>query len=163
MVNMIVATDENGLIGNCNKLPWHLPEELDYFKRITMGGICLMGRKTFESLPKPLKGRTNLVLTNGALRIEDLMYNHQGYVIETTSLLVFLKERYPKKTVWIIGGKSVYEQALELEIVDNIYHTQIKGKYEGDVYCPNFHEYNKFNIVQTFRTHPSFVVTKYSK
>lgn len=160
MVNMIVASDENGLIGNGNKLPWTVPEELEYFKRMTLNGVCVMGRKTFDSLRKPLKDRINLVVTHGSLTTEQLMFNHQGYVIETTSILDFLPERYPKKTIWIIGGKTIYQQCLDKGIIDNIYHTTIKGQYEGDVYMPEIKDYN---IVGTFRTHPSFVVTKYSK
>lgn len=161
MINLIVATDKNRLIGDGNKLPWSIKEELSYFKNMTNGSVCVMGRKTFESLPKPLKNRTNLVITNGSLDTQHLLYNQQGYDIQTTSILDFIPERYPGKVVWIIGGKTIYEQFLEKGIVDNIYHSEILGDYAGDVYLNPFPK--EYKIVGTFRPSESFIVSKYSK
>lgn len=161
MVNMILASDKNGLIGDGDKLPWYIRSELDYFKRMTLGGVCVMGRKTFESLPKPLKDRTNLVLTRGSLKTEHLLYNSQGYDIQTTSILDLIQERYPSKTIWVIGGKSVYEQFLEKGVVEYIYHSVVDGEYSGNVYMKDFTK--GYELVSTFRPSPQFINYKYKK
>lgn len=158
MINMIVASSSGRVIGNNNKLPWHISEELKYFKAMTNGGVVVMGRKTFESLPKPLAGRTNLVFTRGDVDISK--WCGQGYDIQKTSIFDYIEERYPKKTIWIAGGSSIYSHVLENRIAHNIYHSEIEGEYEGDAFLDVFPE--EYELVGTFRTCEKFVVSKYS-
>lgn len=113
MINMIVAVGRYGVIGNKGKLPWRIPEDLKMFKELTMGGVLFVGKKTAESLP-PLKGREIVVLTR-----------------ETFPQVVLAEHHRPK---WIIGGAAIYNAALELDIIDNVYLTLIDQNYKGDTY-----------------------------
>ncbi len=134
MIALIVAMDENRLIGKDNQLPWHYPEDLKYFKEKTMNETVIMGRKTYEAivnhLGRPLPKRDNIVLTRqersfpGARVIHDL----KAYL-----------ETIPRdKTVFIIGGSSVYAAALPF--ADRLYITHIGGTYSGDTYFPDYDE-----------------------
>lgn len=128
LVSMIVAHDENRVIGHRNKLPWHIPSELRHFKNMTIGKTVVMGRKTYESIGRPLPDRVNIVLSRqtdynplGATRVSDL---------ETALLTVKTNE------VVIIGGQQIYEQALHR--CDRLYVTKVKGAFEGDAYFPAY-------------------------
>lgn len=131
MISIIVAFDKNQLIGNGNRLPWHYQEDLNYFKKTTMNHDILMGRKTFESIlaytKRPLPGRHHLVLTHS-----------QNYdfpeVTTIDDLPEFLKSYPTEKELFIIGGSSVYEQALPY--ADRLYITRIDREFVGDVYFP---------------------------
>lgn len=132
-VAMIVAVAENNAIGLNNKMPWHLPEDLQHFKAITMGKPIIMGRKTFESLRKPLPGRTNIVITR------DATYDHDGIrvVHSLTSALSLAKNIAMADTInelMVIGGANIYQQALPL--AQRLYLTRIHKKFEGDTFFP---------------------------
>jgi dihydrofolate reductase len=157
-MNLIVASDENRLIGDGNRLPWRIKEELQYFKKMTEGSVCVMGRKTFESLPKPLSNRTNLVITRGTL---SNLYFGQGYDIQTTSIFEYIPERYPKRDIWVIGGKTIYEQFLDKGLIDCIYHSVVFGNYEGDVYLKEFPK--EFVLESENTEYSQFIIKKYKK
>ncbi|MDE5977880.1 MAG: dihydrofolate reductase [Turicibacter sp.] len=131
MISLIVAFDRHQLIGKANRLPWNYPEDLAYFKRITLGHDLLMGRQTFQSILSyknhPLPHRHHYVLT---------MTKHYDY--EEVTVLTDLESmvlNYPKdKELFIIGGRSVYEQSLPY--VDRLYITHIDQEFEGDTYFP---------------------------
>lgn len=135
-LSLIVATAHNNVIGRNNELPWHLPQDLKYFKSVTLGKPIIMGRKTFESIGKPLPGRTNIVITRQkdwsfagvlvassvaeALKIGEQFCNEQG--AQTDEIIV-------------IGGAEIYRHALA--IADRIYLTRIDVKIaNGDAYFP---------------------------
>ena len=135
-LSLIVATAHNNVIGRNNELPWHLPQDLKYFKSVTLGKPIIMGRKTFESIGKPLPGRTNIVVTRQknwsfagvlvaksveeALEIGKQFCNEQGKHAEE---------------VMVIGGAEIYRHALSL--ADRIYLTRIDVSIEGaDAYFP---------------------------
>jgi len=129
--SIIVAMAENRVIGRNNKLPWYLPNDLKYFKSVTMGKPIIMGRKTFESIGKPLPGRLNLVITRNA------EWQHEGVTVvhsyedafakaEATALIDGVDE------VMIIGGDQIYQTSLEL--VDRIYLTKVHAEVEGDAW-----------------------------
>jgi dihydrofolate reductase len=131
-LHLIFARASNGVIGKDGTMPWHLPEDLAHFKRVTLGNPVIMGRKTWDSLPprfRPLPGRVNVVITrqenwqeNGALRASSL--NHSLQICEQYS------------DVWIIGGAQIYAQALER--AHSAVVTEIDALFEGDAFAPHF-------------------------
>lgn len=128
-VSFIVAKSENNVIGKNNKLPWHLKDDLQNFKKITMGHHILMGRKTFESIGKPLPGRMSLVLSNDPKAVQE-------QVVWFQSIWRALKfaERAQETELFVIGGAGVFKSALS--ICDRIYLTEVHAQVEGDVYFP---------------------------
>lgn len=128
-LGMIWAQDRDGGIGMGGTLPWHLPEDLAFFRDQTRGHAVVMGRKQWESLPervRPLPGRRNIVLTR------DPGYEAPG--AETVATLAEALERVAGERAWIIGGGQVYAQAIDL--ADELVVTKIDGDYEVDVHAP---------------------------
>lgn len=135
---IIVAAARNGVIGNNNQLPWHLPQDLKYFKSITLGKPVIMGRKTYESIGRPLPGRTNIVVT----RNTDWQVDGVVVVNSLEQALVearrALAENIEVSEAMIIGGAEIYRSALPL--VDRVYLTQVDVDAEGDAYFPALSE-----------------------
>lgn len=125
-ISIIVAAAENGVIGRRNKIPWHMPAELAYFKKITMGHPIIMGRKTHESIGRTLPGRYNIVITT------NINYKPAGGSKVVTSLNEGLELVKCDEEVFIIGGGSIYEQAMPL--ADRIYLTKVQAKIDGDIF-----------------------------
>ncbi|MBH1957537.1 dihydrofolate reductase [Polaromonas sp.] len=129
-INLIYARAANGVIGKNNAMPWHLPEDLAHFKRLTQGWPVIMGRKTWDSLParfRPLPGRTNVVVT----RQPDWI----GAGAKTAaSLADALAQCSQSEEVWIIGGAQIYAQAEPL--ADRIEVTEIAQDFDGDAFAP---------------------------
>ena len=123
---IIAALSKNRVIGKNGKLPWHIPEDLKRFKLLTTGHTVLMGRKTFESLGKPLPNRRNVVLTSTELP------NVETYPILAHALQALEKE----KTVFVIGGGEIFAQLIEH--VDEMYLTIVEKEYEGDTFFPPY-------------------------
>ena len=128
-VSLIVAKSENNVIGRNNDLPWRLKDDLQNFKKLTMGHHILMGRKTFESIGKVLPGRMSLVISS------EPKANSEN-VFWFTSIFRAIKqaERNGETELFIIGGEKIYKYALSL--VDRIYITEVKATVEGNVYFP---------------------------
>lgn len=131
IISLIAAMDKNRLIGVNNQLPWHLPADLAYFKRTTLGKPVLMGRKTYESIGRPLPGRTNLVLT----RNDD--YKPEG-IISVSSLDEAISRIADAEELVIMGGSSVYEMLLPE--VERMYLTYVQAEFEGDAWFPEFED-----------------------
>lgn len=132
---MIVAQSSNRVIGRDNKLPWYLPGDLKYFKQATMGKPIIMGRKTFESIGKPLPGRLNIVISR------DASFTAQGIkVVMSLPEAIELAESQALidgvDEAMIIGGAQIY--ALALPEVERLYITQVHADIEGDAYFPEF-------------------------
>lgn len=128
MISLLVAYDLNRVIGIDNKMPWHIPEELKYFKKVTMGKAIIMGRKTFESIGRPLPGRLNIVVT----RNEE--YEADGpEVFHDLQKAVERGKEYSDEVV-IIGGAEIFN--LSMGIADRLYITIIRKEYEGDTFFP---------------------------
>lgn len=129
MISLIVAASTNNAIGKNNQLLWQLPNDLKYFKNITWGGVVIMGRKTFESVNRPLPGRTNIVITR-----QDNW--HAANVITSTSLSDALAKANAThcKEIFIIGGGEIYKEALL--IAQRIYFTRVHANIEGDTFFP---------------------------
>ncbi len=128
---IISAKSKNGVIGRGNKLPWHSKEEFQHFKNTTFGFPIIMGRKTFESLGKPLKGRLHIVITrqhNFSLPFNEvLVFNTLSMAIEYCEKILFEK-------IFIIGGGEIYKQAIN--IVDELIISIMNFEVDGDVYFP---------------------------
>ena len=126
MISLIAAIDENRGLGYNNQLLCHLPADLKHFKTLTMGKPIIMGRKTFESIGKPLPGRLNIVLSKQAISIEGVTVLH--------SLSQALEHVQAVPEVMIIGGATLFEQALPL--AQRIYLTVIHHQFPADVFFP---------------------------
>ena len=123
VLSLIVAVSQNGVIGKGNKLPWHLPADLKRFKKLTMGHPIIMGRKTFESIGKPLPGRTNIVITR---QKEFASFG----ALTAPSLEEALRMCKKEEEVFVIGGATIFEQALPL--ANRLYLTLIHQDFDGD-------------------------------
>ena len=136
-VAMIAAVAENNAIGINNKLPWYLPGDLRYFKAVTMGKPVIMGRKTFDSLRKPLPGRTNIVLTR------DPDYQPEGVrVVDSLEKALKLAESIALiegvTEVMVIGGEQIYRQTLPQ--ASRLYLTRVGQSFEGDAFFPTIEQ-----------------------
>lgn len=127
-IECIVAMSENRVIGVNNQLPWHLSDDLKYFKQMTMGKAIIMGRKTHESIGRPLPGRTNVVLTS------DPAYVAPGCVV-VNSVEEALKVAEALEGMVVMGGQSIYEQFIDK--VEILYVTQVHTELDGDAFFPN--------------------------
>ncbi len=126
-LSIVVAMDCNRLIGRENRLPWHLSADLKHFKQVTMGKPIIMGRKTHESIGKPLVGRTNIVVSGNP------GYRAPGCVV-VRSLSAAIDAARDAEEIMIIGGSRIYEQAVLL--ADRIYLTQVQTEFVGDTWFP---------------------------
>ena len=132
MISIIAAISKNNVLGKENKLLWHLPKDFKFFKETTRGHPIIIKRKTFESLPKALPGRTNIIITG------DRNYEKDGVVVAHSleeAIKVGLSEN---KEVFICGGGQIYKEALEKNLVDKIYLTEIDVETEGDAFFSDF-------------------------
>lgn len=129
MISIIVAIARNGVIGAGNNLIWHISEDLRRFKAITTGHPVVMGRKTYESIGRPLPNRTNVVIT----RQSD--FKAEGCVV-VHSLQEAIQRFAEDEEVFIIGGGQIYAEALPL--AKRIYLTEVDADYEGDTYFPQW-------------------------
>jgi len=131
MISLIAAMASNRVIGINNTLPWHLPADFKHFKAITMGKPILMGRKTYESIGRPLPGRTNIIITHNP------SYVAEGcYVVNSIEQALTLTE--DDAEVMVIGGASFYQQTLA--IAQRIYLTVIHHDFEGDAHFVKYDE-----------------------
>ena len=128
-ISIIVAASQNGVIGRDNQLLWRLPDDLKRFKQLTLGHPMIMGRKTFESIGKPLPGRTSIIVTRSP-----------EYQVEGTLVVHSLEEalavagKLDTEEAFIIGGGEIYRQALENNSADQIYLTLVHADSEGDTF-----------------------------
>jgi dihydrofolate reductase len=130
VISILVAIADNNVIGKDNKLVWNLPADLRLFKNLTMGHTIVMGRKTFDSIGKPLPGRKSIIIT----RQKD--YKVEGCVV-VNSLEEAMQKIENEDEVFIIGGAQIFELAMEL--ADRVYLTKIDNAFEGDTFFPEIH------------------------
>lgn len=130
MISLLVAMDKNRLIGKDNDLPWRLPADLAYFKRVTMGHPIIMGRKTYDSIGRPLPGRENIIVTR------DTSYKMEGCkVIHSIDEILKMNEEHDHE-LFVIGGAEIFKEILPYS--DRLYITEIDEEFEGDTYFPAF-------------------------
>jgi dihydrofolate reductase len=144
----IAAMSENRVIGLHNKLPWHIPEDFQWVKHCTRGQAIAMGRKTFESMGRPLPNRENIVISRTATEIP-------GCVVlpSLDALAAYATDR----EIWIFGGAQIYAAALPR--VGELYLTVVKGQFEGDAFFPPFED--QFVLDSVIREEPAFRILKY--
>ena len=152
MIFQIVAMANNRVIGKNNKLPWHFSSDLQFFKKLTMGQTIIMGRKTFESIGKPLPGRVNFVLTKKNLK-------RSG--ITTFDSIESALVKVSTGRAFIIGGAQIFEQTMNL--VDGIYMTRIYADFEGDTYYPEVPKNFAEEPNQVLQENPKLEVIFYKK
>ena len=132
MINLIVAKASNNVIGAKNDLIWHLPNDLKHFKNLTSGHPIIMGRKTFESLGRPLPNRTNIVVTR------DKDWQAENIQKEFSLEKAIESAKKINEDIYIIGGGNIYKQAMEF--ADVLYITEVHHEFEGDTYFPEIDE-----------------------
>ena len=131
-IAIIVAMTKDGIIGDKGKIPWHIREDLQRFKRLTMGHPIIMGRRTYESIGKPLPGRTNIVLTQNSnlpAPTEVLRFGSLNAALDHSRL-------QNEDLVFVIGGSKVYEAALPL--ADKLFITEVRQNVPGDTKFPDY-------------------------
>lgn len=128
-ISIIAAVSKNGVIGKTNALPWHLPADLRRFKELTAGRPIIMGRKTYESIGRPLPNRTNIVITS------DKNFKAEGCVV-VGSPDEALRAAEGAEEIMIIGGGEIYRQFLPKS--SRMYLTEVDAEIEGDVFFPEF-------------------------
>jgi len=144
----IAAMSLNRVIGAGNKIPWHLPEDFQWFKKMTTGHVIVMGRKTFESIGKPLPNRETIVLSR-------LQFQHPG--VRTVRSLAELPPLAAAREVFICGGAQVYAQALPQ--CSDLYLTLVKRHVEGDAFFPEFED--RFELAEEIQDGPEFKILHY--
>ena len=156
-VSLIVAVSRNDVIGIDNQLRWHLPEDLKYFKSVTMGKPIIMGRKTFDSIGRPLPGRTNIVITR------DSSWQAEGAEVAQTlaqamtlGRLACANADVDVDEAMVIGGEQIYR--MTLPAADRLYLTEVQAEVEGDAFFPEFdasdwHQVSE-QLPETTDTHP---------
>jgi len=151
ILSMIVATADNNVIGKDNDMPWHLPADLAYFKKVTLGKPIIMGRKTYESIGRPLPGRRNIVISR------DSAYQPQGKGAESVDVVNSIEqalalvenssEAVPE--LMVIGGGAIYQHCLAN--ADRLYITHINADIDGDTYFPNYQTQPWHKVSSTVR------------
>jgi dihydrofolate reductase len=142
IISLITAMDRNRLIGNNNQLPWHLPADFAHFKSVTMGKPVIMGRKTYESIGRPLPGRMNIVLS----RDPDISFEGVACVSSFEQALVLAADA---EEVMVIGGSTIYEMLLPR--ANRLYLTYVDAEFEGDAWFPEFDKDQWFELESVLR------------
>ncbi|MBC8097568.1 MAG: dihydrofolate reductase [Akkermansiaceae bacterium] len=180
----IAAMSLNRVIGHGNQIPWHLPEDFKWFKKTTLGHVVVMGRKTFESLGKPLPNRLNVILTRHPIltrKAHPEIFGQSTLGIRARKLrnaYQFHLPRFGDKTeirlqrdflrldpsefsrdVFICGGAQIYEQAMPL--CSDLYLTLVKREVEGDAFFPPFED--RFELAEEIRDTPEFKILHYRR
>ena len=130
MISAIAAIGKNRVLGKNNELLWRIPDDLKRFKALTTGHVIIMGRKTFDSIGRPLSNRTSVVITR------DTEWHHEGVIAVNSIEEAIAKAKEFDTEIFIIGGAQIYEQALPF--VDRLYLTLIDDEKEGDAYFPPY-------------------------
>jgi dihydrofolate reductase len=147
----IAAMSLNRVIGANNRIPWHLPEDFKWFKKLTTGNVIVMGRKTFESIGKPLPNRTTIVVTRSPQQFPG---------VQTVSDLAQINPdsaEFAGREVFICGGAEIYRQALPL--CSDLYLTLVKRTVAGDVLFPPFED--EFELAEQLFDSPEFKILHY--
>ncbi|KRK87868.1 dihydrofolate reductase [Lentilactobacillus sunkii] len=140
MLSFIWAEDAKGLIGASGQLPWHLPDDMHYFKRTTMGNTIISGSRTFRSYNRPLPGRENIVVSS------QKNFPDGVQVISSIEKLCDLIEQHADKEYIVTGGANLFSQLLSR--VDRLYRTKINAEFDGDTYMPPI-DYSLFDKVKS--------------
>lgn len=131
LINLVVAATENNVIGKDNKMPWHLPNDMTFFKNTTWGMPVIMGRKTYESM-KPLNGRKNIVITRSNQLDPE---NEKAVIAPDMEHALKFADQTDANECYIIGGGEIFRQSMD--IADRIYMTRVHTQLDGDIFFPD--------------------------
>lgn len=146
MISLIAAVAKNNVIGNKGHIPWNLPEDRQRFKELTLGSVLVMGRRTFQEIfdrfGAGLPGRETIVIS----RSQNYQGDNYRTVVSLKEAIKLSKYQFPEKDIFICGGESVYQEAINLKLVEKMYITKVNLEPEGDTFFPQFDE-NDFDVV----------------
>ena len=138
MISLIVAYAHNNVIGNNGRIPWDLPDDREHFKKLTLGSVVIMGRRTFEEIYKKfgagLPGRETIVIS----KTQNFQGENYRTVISLQAALELAQSQFPEKEIFICGGESVYREAITQKLAQTLYLTEIDADIPGDAYFPDF-------------------------
>ena len=138
MISLIVAYAHNNVIGNNGRIPWDLPDDREHFKKLTLGSVVIMGRRTFEEIYKKfgagLPGRETIVIS----KTQNFQGKNYRTVISLQAALELAQSQFPEKEIFICGGESVYREAITQNLAQTLYLTEIDADIPGDAYFPDF-------------------------
>jgi len=144
----IAAMSQNRVIGRANRIPWHLPADFEWFKRLTIGHVLVMGRRTFESIGRPLPGRETIVVSRSGFQFPG---------VRTVSDLALIDPRSDPRDFFLCGGAQVYAQGLPW--CSDLYLTLVKRLVDGDTFFPPFED--RFELVAKLEDTPEFDILHY--
>jgi dihydrofolate reductase len=144
----IAAMSLNRVIGRGNQIPWHLPEDFKWFKKMTTGNVIVMGRKTFESIGKPLPNRETIVVSRSG-------FSHPG--VRTVASFDEIDLSKETRDVFIAGGAQIYAQSLDR--CSDLYLTLVKKEVQGDAFFPSFED--RFELAAEIADNPEFKILHY--
>ena len=153
---IIAALTKGRVIGKNNWLPWDIPEELQHFRKTTENGTIIMGRRTYDSIGRPMPKRVNIVVSAHVKQVN----NDSVIVCPTVEAAISKAETFGKQ-IFIIGGAQIFQQALDKKLVDKMYLSYIKKEYDGDTYFPEFDESEW--TVESKEPHEQFEIVKYRR
>lgn len=142
-ISCIVAIGKNNVIGKNNAMPWHIPADLKYFKKITSGHCIILGRKNFESIGNALPNRTNIVVT----RQKDFYHSSVITALSIENALKLALE-LGEEEVFIVGGAEIYSQTISFW--DKLYLTEIQHEFDGDTFFPEI-DYSKWRLISEIK------------
>lgn len=164
MISLIVAYAQNNVIGKGGRIPWDLPQDREHFKKLTLGSVVIMGRRTFEEIYKKfgggLPGRETIVLSKS----QDFRGNNYRTAGSFREALETARANFAGRDVFVCGGQSLYREAMESGLVEKLYITEINLKIEGDAFFPDFDK-SAYTLTdrQDFRTDFEFSFLTYSR
>jgi len=137
-ISIIVAHDDKLGIGKNNQLLFRISQDLKRFKKLTMGHPIIMGRKTHQSIGRPLPGRTNIIITRNQI------FKAPGcQIVHSLEAALKLAKQKDNQEIFIIGGGQIYQQALDQDLVDKLYITQVQGNYQAEIFFPDYSKFKK--------------------
>ena len=150
IISAIAAVSDNGIIGRDSDLPWHLPDDMQFFQRTTRGHHIITGRKNYETIPakyRPLKDRVNIVVTRNK------NYTAEGaIVVHSLKAGLELAKRADEVEVFIIGGGQIYAEAMTNVLIDKSYITEVHATVEGDTHFPDIDKNNWKETLREFHS-----------
>ncbi|OGD62865.1 hypothetical protein A2160_05770 [Candidatus Beckwithbacteria bacterium RBG_13_42_9] len=149
IISLIAAISENRALGKNNKLLWRLPEDLQRFKKLTSGHPVIMGRKTFESIGRPLPNRINIIVS----RNKDLKING-CLVVSSVKEAIQLGKEKDGQEIFVIGGGQIYAEALPF--ADKLYLTIVKGNFAADTFFPDYSAFKKVVFISPPKTYQGY-------
>ena len=128
MINIIAAVSENNVIGINGKIPWKIPEDMENFRKLTTSQVVIMGRKTFESIGRPLADRINIVVSKNQKK------DHGIFVADSLEKALEFGKTFQEREIFLCGGERIYTEGMNY--ADTLYITKVKGNYQGDAFFP---------------------------